>query len=942
MTAAHARLRPRAARPALCRVLPAALALTLALVLAPATAGAWGFTGHRMVGRKALRTLPDPLRKVFDANAAYLTEQAITPDLQRSGPSDPDHFLDMDAFGGAYPFATISRVETENVARFGKDITAKGRLPWKISEVYRALVQAFRDRDTPRVLAQAGTLCHLIADAHVPLHATDNYDGQLSGQRGLHSRWESDLVERNRLQLEAEVEPAAAQRIADPVDYTFAVLRDSYLHSLQVLASDRESVTGRDLAETPEDDRYDDEYFSRLYAREAARVAARLGASASATGSLWLSAWEEAGRPALDETYRVPYVRHGARAILLSLDAAGAPLLEDAVKRGVMPNLARLRARGATARGSLTTMPSKTAPGHAALYTGAWSDRNGITGNEVVMPGNAITDGASGYSSLRLTAEPIWAAAARQDLDVTVVSATHTFPFSTYLADHRFPGYYGRHLTMFDGYQSLEARDRVYGASDLHAATVEWMGPLPEHAGEARAFALEDLGVRFDALLYDDPRDPATGFDTLLLTLDGDPRGGITLKPHAVRADASAFGGMTVPIAGGDAAVYFRLFALAPDASALTLYRTAPHIIRSTRPRLEQAALDASGGFVGNGAAFTYERGLLGKPLWDGGDGTAERRYLESVALVVRQFSRVNDFAIERTGWELLLTYLPFPDEAVHVWYGYIDPSLPSHDAALASKLRPFLDDVLRLADGEIGHLVARGGKDAIVAVGADHGVMGVDRELRPNVAFKAAGLLALDASGRVDLAHTKAYYSPAQYVFINRTARAGGIVKPEEEDAVRRAIVEALGHVPGATARAPIVTAVLDPRTPGHVPSFGGPTGGDLYLSVIPGYNVSARLDGEAVMKIAPRGEHFLDPEQPDMHAAFALAGPGVKEGADLGLIRQIDVAPTLCRLLGIEPPAQATGEVLRPALGHNGAMPPFRDTVPQGLSVGGADSSR
>jgi hypothetical protein len=190
-----------------------------------------------MVGRKALRTLPDPLRKVFEANAAYLTEQAITPDLQRNGPSDPDHFLDMDAFGSAYPFATISRVEAENVTRLGKDITAKGRLPWKISEVYRALVQAFRDRDTPRVLAQAGTLCHLIADAHVPLHATDNYDGQLTGQRGLHSRWESDLVERNRLQLEAEVEPAAAQRIGDPVDYTFTVLRDSYLHSLQVLAS---------------------------------------------------------------------------------------------------------------------------------------------------------------------------------------------------------------------------------------------------------------------------------------------------------------------------------------------------------------------------------------------------------------------------------------------------------------------------------------------------------------------------------------------------------------------------------------------------------------------------------------------------------------------------------------------------------------------------------
>jgi arylsulfatase A-like enzyme len=262
----------------------------------------------------------------------------------------------------------------------------------------------------------------------------------------------------------------------------------------------------------------------------------------------------------------------------------------------------------------------------------------------------------------------------------------------------------------------------------------------------------------------------------------------------------------------------------------------------------------------------------------------------------------------------------------VHLWYGYLDPSLPSHDPALAARLRPFLDDVLRLSDGEIGHLVRRGGKDTIVAVGGDHGVMGVDRELRPNVLFKEAGLLSLDAEGRVDLAHTQAYYSPGQYVFINRTSRVGGIVKPEEEDAVRRAVVQALRHVPGTTARAPIVLDVLDPRTPGHVPSFGGPAGGDLYLSVAPGYNVSARLDGEAVQRIPPRGEHLLDPEKPAMHVGFALAGAGVAEGAQLGVIRQIDVAPTLCLLLGVEPPAQATGVVLGSALGRKAVMPPFR----------------
>ena len=282
--------------------------LGLALSLVPVPAAAWGFTGHRMIARKAVATLPDEMRPAFEGNADYLVEQAISPDLQRVGPSDPDHFLDMDTFGPD-PLATVSRVEAETVARLGKDAAARGRVPWKIDEVYRGLVAAFRAQDLPRALERAGTLCHFIADAHVPLHATENYDGQLTGQRGIHSRWESDLVERNRLQLDALVQPTAAQHVDDPFAFALRVLRESYVHSLALLASDRESVTGKDLAETPEDDRYDDEYYTRLYARESARLVARLGASASATGSLWRSAWEEAGRPVPRPRFRMPYVR---------------------------------------------------------------------------------------------------------------------------------------------------------------------------------------------------------------------------------------------------------------------------------------------------------------------------------------------------------------------------------------------------------------------------------------------------------------------------------------------------------------------------------------------------------------------------------------------------------------------------------------------------------
>jgi hypothetical protein len=111
------------------------------------------------------------------------------------------------------------------------------------------------------------------------------------------------------------------------------------------------------------------------------------------------------------------------------------------------------------------------------------------------------------------------------------------------------------------------------------------------------------------------------------------------------------------------------------------------------------------------------------------------------------------------------------------------------------------------------------------------------------------------------------------------------------------------------------VVLDVPDGREPGE-PGRGGVGGGDLYLSLAPGVALSADSSGAAVETVTPRGEHVVDPERPELHAAFAIGGDGIAAGARLGEIRQIDVAPTLCALLGIDPPAQASGSVLAAAL--------------------------
>jgi predicted AlkP superfamily phosphohydrolase/phosphomutase len=905
------------------RIVTAAAALVVAAA-APPAAEPWGFAGHRLVNRRAAALLPPPLRALFAGNAAYLAEHSVDPDLWRAAGAaneGPNHFLDLDAFGSP-PFAAVPLQEPEHLARHGAEAAGKGRVPWRVQEVYRELVEAFRGRQERRALERAAILGHYLADAHVPLHAVLNYDGQLTGQPGLHARWESDLVERFQRQLDAALRPAPPRRVGDPVAFTFGVLRDSFAAHQAVLEADRACAGPVDLADTPFDDRYDHGYYSRLYEREGRRLAARLEASIQAVASLWLQAWQEAGRPALDGAYRVPYVRGATRGILVSLDGAAAPVLDDAVARGVMPRLARLRAAGATAKGSLSSQPPKTAAGHAALYTGAWSDRNGIAGNDALAPTGSVLVRESGYASTLLRAEPLWVTAARQGLEVSVASATQVSPFAPYLEERRFGGNYGRNLTLFDGYQDQHGEARVWTAADLEPrAAGAWQGELPAHKGRLREVQLAVGGTRVDGLLYDDPADPADGLDTLYLGLERQTRQGITLKPRpALGPSAEAFAPLALRVPDGETSLFFRLFALSPDGSEIRLFHTRPSVLRSSRPRLEAAALAATGGFVGNGASWAYERGELGPTLWQGGDGTAEKRYLESVALTVRQMTRLTDFAHDRTGWRLLLTYLPYPDEALHAWLGRLDPAVPGHDPALAARLRPYLDEVLRLADGFVGHLADRAGAEVVLAVAADHGMAGAARVVRPNVALAKAGLLALDRQGRVDLARTRAVYFPGNsgFVVLNRAARTGGTVQPEAEEAVRREVHAALSALTDPDTGASPLARLRDAGPAAGEPGIGGPHGGDVYLDLAPGYDISADLRGAVAGPLSPRGAHSGSPERPELRASFTVSGPGVAAGADLGDIRQVDIAPTLCALLGLEPPAQAAGQVLAKALGR------------------------
>lgn len=888
--------------------------LVAALVLVggvPAPARALGDAAHRLVNGRATTVLPEPLRGLFTANAASLRAHANDPDLWKAVQPDegPNHYLELDAFQDLEA-GPVPSSEKAHLKRHGDEAARHGRLPWRVAEVHGELVTAFRRRSVEDVLERAAVLGHYVADAHVPLHAVVNHDGQLTGQKGLHGRWEIHLYARYARQLDPLVTPREAEAARDPVLVTFTALRESLARVEEVLDADRRAAGKRDLVETPADDRYDDAYYSALYADEGGALAARMSLAAERVAGLWLSAWEKAGRPELDWSHRVPHVLGHSRLVVTLLEGAGAELVEHAAGRGAAPHLDALRREGTHGK-IRPPFPARSAAAQGTLWTGAWPRLHGVVGDGTTRPAGTVLETTNGLRSTALEAEPLWVTAARQGVPTVVVGVAQAAPFAPFFQDQRFGGDLGRHLIVL-GHQESGIDAAVVRARDLvPSSESDWAGLDSEGAVAVRV-PVGNLTV--PGLLFDDPEDRTAGLDTLALSPERDLGSAARLKPVAAGRGDDAGASVVLPGSQGAAAVHFRLFVLSPDGADVVLWHSAGGRTSSSDAGVEAAAegLDVPGG-----SSRLYGSGAFGPRLWEGGDGTAERRYLDTVGLAVRQHERIAALAVERTGWGLLVLSLPFPAEALEQWGGRLDPGRPDHDAAVAIRLRPFLDDVVRLADRWVGEIARRIPADAGLAVMGERGLGGVHRVARPNVALEAAGLLATRDDGTIDLARTKVVYSPANggFLVVNRTTRPEGIQPRRGEPLVRAGSIGAVREMKDPATDEPAIAELLVPDERGAPPGIGGPSGGFLYLRPAPGVTLSAGTRGPAVGPVEPRGDAF-DPDARSAAGLFVVAGRGLASGRNLGDVAAPDVAPTFLRLLGLRPSPETTGAVIERAL--------------------------
>jgi len=273
---------------------------TIVLVTAaPSSASAWGFAGHRYIMRRAIDLLPPEVKPFFEHFREEVVVRATDPDLWRNvgWEDDPNHFVDFgDPVLGPFPFTALPREYGAAIEKFGTAALKRiGLLPWREAEEFGNLRRAFEGfaKNSPYatsdVVLFAGVASHYIQDAHQPFHATNNFDGQLTGNNGIHARFERDLFERFESRL--SVDPARPTAMINPRDAAFEILLASFPLVDVILRADRDAVAGKDT--------YDAAYYEAFFAAVRPTLEKQLAASITATAAVVVGAWEQAGKPAL-------------------------------------------------------------------------------------------------------------------------------------------------------------------------------------------------------------------------------------------------------------------------------------------------------------------------------------------------------------------------------------------------------------------------------------------------------------------------------------------------------------------------------------------------------------------------------------------------------------------------------------------------------------------
>ena len=272
---------PPAANIPACETRPSSRRRSLVAVLVPAPASAWGTDAHRYIMGRAIDLLPPELKPFFehyrDGDRRPLGRSRHVAQHRLGRRSESLHRFRHEGARRVSVHGAAARVR-RRARRNSAHATLESHRPAAVARGRRVRQPAARaSKASPATAPYAPSDVVLFARSRRALHPgrapaaftrSVNYDGQLTGNNGIHSRFERDLFERFQSRLTVNP-PRRRRRSATPRHRVRHRCSRATSSSIAILKADTEAIAGKDT--------YDDGYFEAFFAQGAsgARAAPR-------------------------------------------------------------------------------------------------------------------------------------------------------------------------------------------------------------------------------------------------------------------------------------------------------------------------------------------------------------------------------------------------------------------------------------------------------------------------------------------------------------------------------------------------------------------------------------------------------------------------------------------------------------------------------------------
>ncbi len=254
----------------------------------------WGDKGHKIITAFAMKQLP-PQMKFSEAFKSAIIEHSVDPDNRKRDDKTegPKHFIDIDFYKEFSDGIIIISRDSLNKLYGEQVVTKEGILPWATETTFYRLIQAFKDKDKDKVLLYASDLAHYVGDGHQPLHATVNYNGQLTDQKGIHGRYEIEMLDQYLNIVEKNYDDQIPYYVNSIPSMIFNYIAESNNYVELILSADK-------FASKKTDGKFDKEYYRLLWFKTKYITMNEINSAALSLSSLIYSAWMDAGKPVLE------------------------------------------------------------------------------------------------------------------------------------------------------------------------------------------------------------------------------------------------------------------------------------------------------------------------------------------------------------------------------------------------------------------------------------------------------------------------------------------------------------------------------------------------------------------------------------------------------------------------------------------------------------------